>query len=185
MRLSSSDQGQSFGDRRPGSGNYARVEREQRWLVRAVPDDLTDMAEIVDRYLTGTTLRLRRMASDQGVVYKLGQKVRIRPDDPEVVMLTNVYLTDEEYGFLSRLPGNSIEKTRYRHDLGGRMIAVDRFGGRHAPLVLAEVELQVGEPLLPLPGFAMADVTHDHRYSGGALAAASDEDLARLIGETT
>jgi hypothetical protein len=45
--------------RRPGEGRYAYLEREQRWLLEAPPEDRNRSVEIVDRYLTGTRLRLR------------------------------------------------------------------------------------------------------------------------------
>ena len=65
--------------RRPGEGRYAHVEREQRWMVRAAPADAQRVASIVDWYIRGTRLRLRRTEGDEGVVYKLGQKVRVEP----------------------------------------------------------------------------------------------------------
>jgi len=55
--------------RTPGEGRYAHLEREQRWLVRQRPDGLHGPVSIVDRYVTGTGIRLRRMdtGSDVGV----------------------------------------------------------------------------------------------------------------------
>src|SRR3954468_17703646 len=81
----------AMGERRPGQGRYAHVEVEQRWVVASVPDDARPVASILDRYIHGTRLRLRRSESDEGVVYKLGQKVRDEPTDPETVRLTNIY----------------------------------------------------------------------------------------------
>ena len=80
-------------DRTPGEGRYARVEREQRWVLRVLPDGRDQPVSIVDLYLRGTRLRLRRMQTEAGAVYKLGQKVRPDPDTPGVVKLTNMYLS--------------------------------------------------------------------------------------------
>ena len=46
---------------------YAQVERERRYLVRAVPDGVRYVDEIEDAYIEGTRLRLRRVTS-QGEV---------------------------------------------------------------------------------------------------------------------
>lgn len=66
------------------------MEREQRWLRLRLPAGVAHPAAVVDRYVGGTQLRLRRVESDTGVAFKLGQKVRVAPSDPEVVKLTNL-----------------------------------------------------------------------------------------------
>ena len=47
-------------------------------------------------------------------------------------------------------------------------------------LVLAETELDLDEDPLLTPPFVTTDVTSENRFSGGALAFASDADL-RLV----
>lgn len=169
--------------RRPGHGRYAHPEREQRWLLSDVPADATPWAEITDRYLLGTTLRIRRVEGADGVVHKLTQKVRPVPDDPSRVMLTTMYVPDHEVSALLALPGHELRKTRRRIDLDGRQVAVDVLHGRFQGLVLAETELGVHEERIPMPWFARSDVTDDDRYSGGSLAAMDDDELAALLAE--
>ena len=60
------------------------VEREQRWVLSAVPSGLGDPTEISDHYLRDTNLRLRRMESAEGVIWKLGQKIRVRAESPRL-----------------------------------------------------------------------------------------------------
>jgi CYTH domain-containing protein len=60
-------------------------------------------------------------------------------------------------------------------------VAIDELHDRLHGVVLAEVELRPEEPRLPLPFFAVHDVTNDDRFSGGALAAASGEVVAMLL----
>ena len=48
-------------------------------------------------------------------------------------------------------------------------------------LVLAETELEPNGDLHQLPPFPPADVTHDDRYSGGALAHASRQSSELLL----
>lgn len=169
--------------RRPGHGRYAHPEREQRWLLATVPPEATPWAEISDRYLTGSSLRLRRVEDPDGVVHKLTQKIRPVPDDPSLVMLTNMYVPEEEVAALLVLPGSELRKTRHRIEVDGRAVAVDVLHDRFEGLVLAETELTTQEDRMPLPSFARRDVTDDDRFSGSGLATASDEQVAALLAE--
>lgn len=172
------------GRRVAGQGRYAQLEREQRWLLEAMPSGAVAAAAIHDRYLVGTRLRLRRVESDGVATFKLGQKVRVDERSPELVKLTNIYLSAGEYERLSELPGADLHKTRWRLPAGAdapRGLCIDEFHGELAGLVLAEIELAADVALLPLPPFALADVTDDDRFSGGALAAMSTADLRVLL----
>lgn len=57
-----------------------------------------------------------------------------------------------------------IEKTRYTVDHAGRAWVVDEFGGPHAGLVLAEIELTHEDEAFERPAWAGEEVTHDARY---------------------
>jgi len=168
-------------DRKPGRGRYAHPEREQRWLLEQVPDGVTPVAEIFDRYIHGTQLRLRRTENADGIVFKLGQKVRADPADPEIVSLTNFYLSEGEFNVVLALPAAELRKTRSRVRWEDHTAVVDVFHGHLDGLVLAEVELSAAEPLLTRPPWAAADVTNDDRFSGGALAVATDATIAALL----
>jgi len=126
-------------------------------------------AEIVDHYLVGTRLRLRRITDESGTTYKLGQKVRPDETSPAVVKLTNIYLSPAEYAVLATLPHDGLRKTRWRLGPESR-VAVDEFHGAREGLVLAEVELSAAEPPWPPPVPGAVDVTLDDRFSGGSLA---------------
>ena len=167
--------------REPGTGRYARLERERRWLLDRVPDGVTRPIEIVDRYVTGTRLRLRRMSDADVSVFKLAQKVRVDRTDPSAVMLTNIYLSAGEYERLHALPGLELRKTRYAL----RRLAVDRFQGALDGLVLAEAEAETETEgdVASDPPFPVAEVTHDDRFSGGRLAATTADQLRTLLAE--
>jgi CYTH domain-containing protein len=152
------------------TSQYARAEREQRWLLRSIPKGARGPVEIVDRYLTGTTLRLRQVTAGDEVTWKLGQKVRPDPSSPELVHLTNLYLTADEHALLSGLPGAELRKTRRHLDHGGRTFAIDELHGPIEGLLLAEVEIEPGEPHRTQPAWADRDVTDDDRFSGARLA---------------
>ena len=166
----------------PGEGRYARLEREQRWVLSGLPAGLNSPVAIEDRYIAGTRLRLRRMELGPVVIYKLAQKVREGPLSPEVVKLTNMYLSEEEFAAFSVLSAAVIVKTRWRGTLAGRAMAVDELSGSLSGLCLAEVELAAGEPRLGAgPEGAAADVTDDDRFSGGGLARATPEEARQLL----
>jgi CYTH domain-containing protein len=98
-------------------------------------------------------------------VYKLGQKI---PTSPDAVALTNIYLSRDEYEVFLVLPARELRKRRRFVTWQDHRVAVDEFTDRD--LVLAEVELVADEPYLPLPPWAVKDVTGDVAFTGGALA---------------
>ncbi len=151
-------------------------------MLSARPGDLSDPRRIVDRYIDGTRLRLRRISVAGPAVYKLGQKVRPDENDPSSVLLTNMYLTAGEYEQLLGLPFAEVRKTRYSLEAGGTQYAVDVFEGRLEGLVLAESDFgedTVHEPP-PLAG-VIAEVTTDNRFSGGTLARTDKDGLWALL----
>jgi hypothetical protein len=69
---------------------------------------------IADRYIDGTTLRLREQSDDSGpTVFKLTQKIPARASGAEQGFITTMYLTKEEFGVLAHLSAQSLNKTRY------------------------------------------------------------------------
>jgi CYTH domain-containing protein len=170
-------------DRTPGLGRYAHVEREQRWIAAGVPAAAVRGPSLLDRYIDGTRLRLRRAESGGEVIYKLGQKVRVAPDDPELLGLTNIYLARNEYEVLAVLAAAEVRKTRWHLGSPSRVFAVDEFHGRLAGLVLVEVELDEAEDRLSPPSFVAAEVTNDDRFSGGWLASMDDAATDELLAE--
>jgi adenylate cyclase len=164
--------------RSPGQGRYARPERERRFLV-AEPPVLTAERTVEDRYLDGTTLRLRRVTDGSTTVHKLTQKVRERPDDPRTTRTTSTYLTAAEHALLAALAGADLVKTR-GVPAGHPRWVVDCFAGPLDGLVLAEVEVADDEELA-LPAWLGREVTRDERFTGGALARTPAERLPDLL----
>jgi CYTH domain-containing protein len=121
------------------------------------------------------------MQSETDVVFKLGQKVRPEPEKPEIVKLTNMYLSEKEYDTVAQMGGSEIRKIRRPWTPAERPMIVDEFEGRLAGLVMAEVELSLDERRLDDPPLVVADVTDDDRFSGGRLAETSAAVLAQLL----
>jgi CYTH domain-containing protein len=167
-------------DRRPGTGPYARPEREQRWLLPAVPGDAHHPVDIDDRYFPGT-LRLRMVDDGDRVVHKLTQKVREGPTDPSRNRLTTMYLSAEEHELLTRLGGSRLAKRRWRWAVAGRQLVVDEHLGLRQGIVLAEVELGPEDAPAEAPPGALAEVTGDERFTGAALAGMAPGEAALLV----
>lgn len=157
---------------------YARLELERRFLFRAVPPgDAVRTVGIVDRYLTGTRLRLRAATDGGATTYKLTQKVPAPDGAPGLI--TTMYLTAAEHDVVGRLPGAVLRKTR----LSVPPLGVDVFEGELAGLVLGEVEFDDAAALAAFeqPPDAVAEVTRDVRLTGGRLAVTTAVELAATL----
>jgi CYTH domain-containing protein len=168
----------------PQPGKYARVERERRFLLAGLPTDrpVTAVREITDRYLTGTRLRLRQTVDRRdGHRYKLTQKIPADRPGPVQGLITNTYLSRAEYDLLARLPGETLIKTRH----GMPPLGIDVFARPRDGLVLAEAEFDDETAMLAFrpPGYVIAEVTEDARFTGGHLVHTTREQLTSLLAE--
>jgi CYTH domain-containing protein len=167
--------------RAPGQGRYARPERERRFLVADGAPSGGAARLIEDTYLDGLRLRLRRVSHGGRTVHKLTQKVRPDETDPAEVLLTNMYLSAQEFARLLTLPGATLVKTRTLVAGINHTFAVDDFQGPLAGLRLVEVEVaDLAEPV-DLPAWVGREVTHDDRFSGGSLARLEAAAARQLI----
>jgi CYTH domain-containing protein len=151
---------------------YSIPEIERRWTVDddALPDlGSLPKAEISDKYLTGTRLRLRSIQNEDGAQYKIGKKYGdIRRFSESI---TNIYLSPVEYEILNRSEGIEVSKTRYKIEGG----SLDVFTDGSRPMIFSvefagEDEAISYEP----PHFVVDEVTNDQGYSGVALARRKD-----------
>jgi CYTH domain-containing protein len=147
---------------------YAVVERERRFLITRLPDGVVGTKEIVDRYVTGTRLRLREVREDDGtVVRKLSHKVRLS-EGPAEVACTNLYLDDPEWAALVALPAQVLRKTRHMVHRDGLVVAIDE---HEDGTLVAEIDDR-DRPSQVVPGWLdiVHDVSEDERWTGAALA---------------
>ncbi len=174
-------------------GKYACLELERRYLLREFPPDgMGQVApcHITDRYLTSTRLRLRRMRMPgQRAVFKLGQKYQAPSQSRAETTMTNIYLNEAEYQTLYQLEAREVIKKRYPYPFEGLDYSLDVFEGKLTGLILAEIESETKEKLarLPLPAFALKEVTADLFFTGGYLATLTQADfqagLTKRLGE--
>jgi len=165
---------------------YARIEEERRFLLRELPQDLSDPEpkRIIDNYWPDTRLRLRRIERLDGetLQLKLTQKYYPPQFSSDQTLITNIYLTGEEYARLSLIGGNPLSKVRHRYLHEGAGYSLDAFEGKLEGLFLAE--LHAGQGNLPaggVPEFAVCEVTAAIEFTGGRLAQTSKDQLADLL----
>jgi CYTH domain-containing protein len=163
---------------------YALVERERRYLLRELPEGLTRASEHVqiwDNYLTNTRLRLRKIRVPQTKQWtvKLTQKFAPAPQDFSRTLITNTYLTADEYEVLSVFEGNEIRKNRYLYEFAGRTYSIDIFMGALWGLILAETSFETDAEMddFKMPSFAFMDVTNQEMFTGGKLAYLTADDI--------
>jgi CYTH domain-containing protein len=157
---------------------YARIERERRFLLDQFPGSANAVRtrRIMDRYIDGTTLRLRKQSDDGGpAVFKLTQKVPVQSSGAQQGFITTVYLTEKEFLVLAQLSAKTLSKTRYSVPPFG----IDVFEGELQGLVLAEAEFDsAGDAdALTLPSFIRQEVSADVRFTGGKLVCASRRQI--------
>jgi len=147
---------------------YAVVERERRYRLSRLPDGVSSSKEILDRYVTGTRLRLREVRDSDGTVTrKLGHKVRLT-DGPAEVACTNFYLDDDEWALLAALPARLLRKRRHTIQRDGLLVAVDE---HKDGTLIAEID-DGDEPSDFVPEWldVVDDVTADEAWAGARLA---------------
>jgi CYTH domain-containing protein len=167
----------------PAERKYARIEWERRFLLDCFPRDVvvTRTRHISDRYIEGTSLRLRQQtASDGEVVFKLTQKVG-DPAGARQGFITSMYLTRTEFSVLTQLPAKLLSKTRHSVPPFG----IDVFEGVLRGLILAEAEFNSATEAaaLALPSFIRQEVSDDARFTGGRLVTASRQELENWLTE--
>ena len=77
---------------------------------------------------------------------------------------------DDARAMLNLRTGDVIEKTRYRVPADELCWEIDVFGGAHAGLVVAEIELPDEDAHFDRPDWLGEDVTQDKRYYNASLA---------------
>lgn len=168
---------------------YARIERERRYLLADLPEGLSRAdhhLQITDNYITGTRLRVRKVRDPRTNkwVVKFTQKIAPDPKDLSRTIITNTYLNATEAETLAIFDANEIRKNRYRFEFEGHEFGIDMFLGDLFGLVLAEISFDTDEAMesFPPPPFAVAEVTNDEMFTGGAL---SQTTFAHITAELT
>lgn len=145
------------------------IERERRYLVAAVPDDLPRPQQIEQGYLStgNVTVRVRRLDERRILTIKTGwgrSRVEVERD-----------LEPDEFDALwENATELRIRKRRHLIALGGGLTAeLDLFDGDLTGRSIVEVEFdddETAEAFTP-PAWFGREVTDDRRYTNAGLAA--------------
>jgi CYTH domain-containing protein len=157
---------------------YAKVERERRFLLHQFPKNVNVVCvrQIADRYIDGTTLRLRKMREENGpTTYKLTQKISARDVGAQQGLIVTMYLSEPEFRVFGQLPAHTLSKTRHSVPPFG----IDVFGGELEGLFLAEAEFDsaAAADALMIPSYISREVSDDDRFTGGHLSRASRQEI--------
>ena len=153
------------------AASEAHREIERKFLVRKLPDRLAEFphTEIWQGYLAvapgGVQVRLRKAGEKLSLTYKRG-RANAREE-------REIELTPEQFGVLwPATEGRRLTKTRYDVPLGKHTVEIDLYTGKHAGLVVAEVEFADERSArdFQVPPWLGNDVSHDPRYSNQLLA---------------
>jgi CYTH domain-containing protein len=161
---------------------YAKIEWERRFLLARfpVPENVTRVRKIIDRYIIGTTLRLREEIERGGETrFKLTQKLPRAASGGQQGFISTMYLSEAEFEVFATLPSRLLTKARHSiHPFG-----VDVFEGELQGLVLAEAESDSAKEAaaLILPTFLQHEVTDDTRFTGGRLVNASRHEVEKWV----
>jgi CYTH domain-containing protein len=161
---------------------YAKIERERRFLLAKFPNDANVIRtrRIIDRYIDGTTLRLRKLIDDNGpAAFKLTQKIPARDSGGQQGLIVTIYLTETEFGVFQQLPAHTLSKTRHSVPPFG----IDVFSGELEGLILAEAEFDsaAAADALLIPPYISREVSDDDRFTGGSLVHASRQEIATTL----
>jgi adenylate cyclase len=145
-------------------------EIERKFLLRGPEwrQQSTRSSEIRQGYLSregGVTVRVRTIDDARGfITIKMGGAVIDRAEFEYEIPI------GDARELLAASTGGRIEKRRHHLDLPGGEWVVDEFLGRHAGLVLLEVELPSGDAAIELPGWVGEEVTGNPDYYNSTLA---------------
>lgn len=156
-------------------------EIERKFLVRDPRILEGRMGErIIQGYLakeSGSMSVRVRLRGDRAYLTLKSSKIGYSRDEFEYV----IPFADAEAMIANHCAGRIVRKTRYLIHHAPHVFEVDVFGGRHAGLIVAEVELPHEQTAVRLPDWVGDEVTGDDRYSNFLLAMIeSDPPLAKI-----
>lgn len=145
-------------------------EIERKFLVRDLRIlDGRQGDRIIQGYLakeSGSMSTRVRIRGDRAYLTLKSPKAGFSRDEFEYV----IPLTDAEAMIANHCSGRIVRKTRFLVDHAPHVFEVDVFEGRHAGLIVAEVELPHEQAAMRLPDWLGDEITGDNRYSNFVLA---------------
>lgn len=148
------------------------IEIERKFLVKndSFLSSATECREIAQGYLCtdpSATVRVRISGEKAWITVKSSGSDIARPE-----WEYSIPVDDARQMLEACCGGRTVAKKRYIVPFEGLVWEVDVFEGRHAGLVVAEVELPSEDCPVTLPSFVGEEVTGDARYYNSSLSQA-------------
>lgn len=154
---------------------YRKYEFERIFLMKRnclLDLDSIDTKEIRDKYIKGTSLRLREVKTNTKTTYKLTQKHKLNPQKIGVLKTNTIYLSKSEFDIMNVLMGFIILKKRYIVLNDQIRFGIDMIKLNNSYLYIAEVEfdseMEMNSFSMPLE--YITEITGKLEYSGYELA---------------
>lgn len=144
-------------------------EIERKFLVEndVWRNAIADKTQMRQGYIRSIDCTVRvRIAGTTGYLTIKGRTENFTRDEYEY----EIPLRDAEEMLNNLCRGGSVEKFRYRVIVDGDEWVVDEFTGLNAGLIMAEIELNAESQSFTTPNWLGKEVSHDSRYTNGALA---------------
>ncbi len=155
------------------------TEIERKFRVLNFTEDLIPSGavgiDIVQDYLTCDEpgeRRLRKRVHDGEARFFCTEKLPTKQRGTRIEREQAIMEAEYQLLMKQRDPAlHTVEKTRYAFPSGNKLLELDVFKGRHAGLVLLEVELQhIDDPVTLPSGWDVTEVTDNPQYSNRKLA---------------
>lgn len=154
---------------------YGTYEYERMFLMKSnclLDLDSIDTKEIRDKYIKGTSLRLREVKINTKTTYKLTQKQKLNPQKIGVLKTNTIYLSKSEFDIMNVLMGFTILKKRYIILIDQIRIGIDMIKLNNRYVYIAEVEfdseMEMNSFSMPLDH--ITEITGELEHSGYELA---------------
>ncbi|MBV9509854.1 MAG: CYTH domain-containing protein [Caulobacteraceae bacterium] len=144
------------------------VEIERKFLVvgEAWRTHASEGRRILQGYLCNGAAQVRvRLISDEAFLTVKGSREGISRSEFEYAIPA-----EDARAMLALCAHPPIDKTRYEVQHEGHVWEIDVYAGRHAGLVVAEIELDAVGEAFAAPDWIGHEVSADSRYSNAALA---------------
>ena len=130
-------------------------------------NNIEDKTPMCQGYIRSLDCTVRvRVAGTTGYLTLKGRTSNFTRDEYEY----EIPLQDAKEMLNKLCHGGSVEKFRYRIIVDGDEWVVDEFIGKNAGLIMAEIELTAENQSFSTPEWLGKEVSHDSRYTNGALA---------------
>ena len=160
---------------------------QRRFLIDGLPEPIklsSGHLQILDRYISGTRLRLRqvRVPGTDRYTRILQQRI-VLPKGIEV-KVADIHLDDNEYALFEPISRFEVRKNRYFHEFDLVPLAFDVYLGPLAGLKLAVAEFETSDEAeaMTAPDFSVHEVTHLPAFFGENLAVSNFDDITRQFG---